>query len=156
MAKRTVELARQTQDKQVIAWAETYCGEAERILGELEQAAVHLSRAHQGFTDIGSRSGMAEVAYCYGRTAEHQLQMSEAQSYYQQALELATELRLHAIQIRCVMGLLRLAQAQKLGAKETEWLAKLETLIGTLPTALAPADRMAYDKLLVHSETVGQ
>ena len=156
VAKQTVELARQTQDKQVIAWAETYCGESARILGELEQASVHLGRARQCFTEIGSRSGMAEVTYYYGRTAEHQLQMSEAQNYYQQALELATELRLHAIQIRCVMGLLRLTRVQKLGAKETEWLAKLETLISALPTALPPADRMAYEKLLIDSETVRQ
>ncbi|MEZ4869316.1 MAG: helix-turn-helix domain-containing protein [Caldilineaceae bacterium] len=156
VAKQTIELARQTQDKQVIAWTETYCGESARIFGDLEQALVHLGRAQQCFTDIGSRSGMAEVAYYYGRTAEHQLQMSEAQSYYQQALALATELKLQPIQIRCVMGLLRLARAQKLGVKATEWLAKLETLIGTLSTALPPADRMAYEKLLVHSETVGQ
>jgi predicted ATPase len=85
-------LVKQQGDRQTQAWCESAIGELLRKQGQYAEAEHWLARAQDGFTDTGSRAGMAQVLHYRGTLLARQGDYVGSLKAYQDSLSLREEL----------------------------------------------------------------
>lgn len=87
--QRSLDIAKRIDDHEVLAWNHCRLGEALRLVGEHDQALVHLHQARWSAERVGERSALARSLAEIGMTYRDQQQYEAAAAHCTEALGIA-------------------------------------------------------------------